>query len=274
MTIGLIVPDIQNPFFGELAWRIERLLRGYGYSTILCNSDEIPSNEEFYLRVLVDRQVDGIIIAPIHTEEWEDLEVIRKETSVVLIDRIFYKTDLPWVTSDNVRAARALGEELIRLGCKRIAYLGGAPDTYINTVRFQGYRTALEKHRLQLDEDIILFQGYSPEAGEMMMEKILAKAPDIEAAFCVNNFVFLGAVKIVQQEEAKTNRRIMMAAFDIHHYCAILKRPLVCANQDLKRLADAVVSLLIDTIKGYPRQENQLVMPIFVERHHVLESRG
>lgn len=274
MTIGLIVPDIRNPFFGELAWRIERLLRGHGYSTILCNSDEIPANEEFYLKVLVDRQVDGIIIAPIHTEEWKDLEAIRKETSVVLMDRIFYQTDLPWVTSDNAKAAEDLTECLIRLGYRRMAYLGGTPDTYINTTRFEGFRRAAEKHGLEIDEDIVLFQGYSPEAGEMMMEKILTKAPDIKAVFCVNNLVFLGAMRVVQKEEMRNKSSILMAAFDIRPYCGIFKRPLLCANQDLHGLANSVVSLLVDTIRNHPRKENQLVLPVVVDKHRIPENRG
>lgn len=274
MTIGLIVPDIQNPFFGEVAWRIERLLRGHGYSTILCNSDEISANEEFYLRVLVDRKVDGIVIAPIHTEEWKDLAAIRKKTAIVLMDRIFYKTNLPWVTSDNTRAAEDLTDELIKLGHQKIAYLGGTPETYINAVRFQGYETSLKKHGLPLDENIILFQGYSPEAGEIMMEKLLARAPDIEAVFCVNNLVFLGAMRIVQQEEARTKRTFLMAAFDIRPYCGIFKRPLLCANQNLQLMADSVVNLLIDSINGHPRKENQIVLPIFVDKHRTPEKEG
>lgn len=274
MTIGLIVPDIQNPFFGELAWRIERLLRGHGYSTILCNSDEIPANEEFYLKVLVDRQVDGIVIAPIHTEEWKDLEAIRRETSIVLVDRIFYRTDLPWVTSDNTRAAEELTSELIKLGYSRIAYLGGTPDTYINRVRFQGYKTAIEKHGIPLDPSIIFFQGYSPEAGEVMVEKLLARAPGIEAVFCVNNLVFLGAMRVVQQVETRTQCQFLMAAFDIRPFCGIFKRPLICANQDLQRLANVVVSLLIDTVNGHPREEKQIVLPILVDKHRIPKNCG
>lgn len=268
-TIGLIVPDIQNPFFGELAWRIERLLREHGYSTILCNSDEIPENEEFYLKVLVDRQVDGIMIAPIHTKEWDYLESIRKQTSVVLIDRIFYETDLPWVTSDNTLAAEILTSELIGQGYKRIGFLGGAPNTYINSVRFQGYQNGLSKRSMAFDGNIVLFKGYSPEAGEEMMQTLLDKAPDVDAVFCVNNLVFLGAMKVVQKHELKTNRYIMMAAFDIGRYCNIFKRPLMCANQDLSKLSDAAVSLLLDKIRDNPRKDTQLVVPIFVDKHRI-----
>ncbi len=269
MTIGLIVPDIQNPFFGELSWRIEKILREHGYSTILCNTNEIPENEEFYLQVLVDRQVDGIIIAPIHTEEWKDLENIQKETSIVLIDRIFYKTNLPWVTSDNMLAAERLTGELIGQGYRRIAYLGGTRDTYINSTRFEGYQNALLKQSIPLDDRIVLFHGYSTNAGEEMMLLLLEREPDIEAVFCVNNLVFLGAMKVVQQKEIKNGKYIMMAAFDIERYCNIFKRPLVCANQDLEKLAREVVSLLVDKINAVPRKDIHLILPIHVGTHRI-----
>jgi DNA-binding LacI/PurR family transcriptional regulator len=127
----------------------------------------------------------------------------------------------------------------------------------------------MNKHGIPRDESITLFKGYSPGAGELMMQIILERTPDIEAVFCVNNLVFLGAMKLVQQEESRTKRPIMMAAFDIRHYCDIFKRPLVCANQDLQKIAESVVSLLIDRIRGNPRKDNQMIMPIQVERHRI-----
>lgn len=269
MTIGLIVPDIRNPFFGELASKIERLLRQHDYSTILCNTNEIPKNEEFYLRVLMDRKVDGIIIAPIHTEEWEYLEKIREETLIVLIDRIFYETDLPWVTSDNVLAAEALTNELIKLGYESIAYLGGTPGTYINGVRYQGYQNAFKKNFLEIDKNKVLFKGYSTEAGEEMMARLFEQAPDVEAVFCVNNLVFLGAMKIVQEHESNNDSSIMMAAFDIGKYCHIFKRPLICVNQNLDVLAKSVVGLLTDRINESPRKDNQLIVPIAVGKYRI-----
>ena len=269
MTIGLIVSDIQNPFFGELASKIERLLRRHGYSMILCNTNEIPENEEFYLQVLVDRKVDGIIIAPIHTEEWDYFKNIRQETSVVLIDRIFYETDLPWVTSDNTLAAEITITQLIKLGYRSIAYLGGTPGTYINSVRYQGYQNAFKKNNLEMDKNKVLFKGYSTEAGEEMMAKLVEQVPDVEAVFCVNNLVFLGAMKIVQQHERENDRIIMMAAFDIGHYCNVFKRPLICANQNLDILAKSAVDLLINRINEGPLKGNQLIAPITVDRHRI-----
>lgn len=268
-TVGLIVPDIQNPFFGELASRIEKLLREQGYSTILCNTNEIPENEEFYLKVLVDRQVDGIIIAPIHTKEWDAMEEIRRERSIVLIDRIFYETDIPWVTSANERAAEELMNGLIGIGFSRIAYLGGTAETYINTMRFAGYRRALAGRGLPVDNKIVLFEGYSPEAGERMMESLLQREPDTRAVLCVNNLVFIGAMKVVQKHEIETEKPIMMAAFDIDRYCEIFKRPLLCARQDQEKLAASAVALLMKGIQNTIGPDRHLVVPMSIGRHRI-----
>lgn len=270
MTIGLIVSDIQNPFFGELCSITERLLRQHGYSTILCNTNELPKNEEFYLKILVDRQVDGIIIAPIHTEEWDYIESVRKETSVVLIDRVFLTTDLPWVTSENMQAAEKLTSELIRLGHIHIAFLGGIPRTYINSVRYKGYQKALEKNSLKLDENLVLFKGYSKEAGEEMMEKLLKRNIDLEAIFCVNNLVFFGAMKIVQNYEKLKGRSITMAGFDISHYANILKCPIISADQDIESLANSAVLLLLDRINNRLSLENNIIIPISVNKYRLV----
>ena len=268
-TVGLIVPDIQNPFFGELASRIERLLREEGYSTFLCNTNEIPENEEFYLKVLVDRQVDGIIIAPIHTKEWDAMEEIRRERSIVLIDRVFYETDIPWVTSANERAAEDITNELFGIGYSRIAFLGGTVETYINTMRLSGYRKAFERRGVPVDDRLVLFEGYSSEAGERMMATLLEREPAIGAVFCVNNLVFIGAMKVVQKHETETGRSIMMAAFDIDRYCEIFKRPLICARQDQEKLASNAVALLIEGIRNSVRADRHLIVPVCIGKHRL-----
>ena len=268
-TVGLIVPDIKNPFFGELASRIETLLREEGYNTILCNTNEVPENEEFYLKVLVDRQVDGIIIAPIHTKEWDAMEEIRRERSIVLIDRIFYETDIPWVTSANEQAAERVTDELFAIGYNRIAFLGGTADTYINAMRLSGYRKALERRGLPVDERIVLFEGYSPEAGERMMETLLEREPEIGAVFCVNNLVFIGAMKVVQNHEIETGRSIMMAAFDINRYCDIFKRPLLCAGQDQEKLASNAVALLVEGIRNTVGPDRHRIVPVCTGKHRL-----
>ena len=269
MTIGLIVSDIQNPFFGELGSGIEQELRSYGYSTILCNANGIPANEEFYLKILVDRNVDGIIISPIHTQEWDNMGDIGRQTPIVLMDRIFYHTDLPWVTSDNTQAAETMTEKMLALGHKRIAYLGGTSESYINDVRFKGFRKALENHGVEPDPELLFSAGYSVKAGAEMMAAALEKEPNLRAVFCVNNLVFLGAMRIVQQSEIGGGPRILMAAFDIGAYCSIFKRPLISANQNVEKIARTAVGLILDRINDRLSENSHVVVPIRIDSHRL-----
>lgn len=261
-TIGLIVPDIQNPFFGELGSNIERLLRLEGYLTILCNTNEIPDNEEFYIRLLFDRRVDGIIIVPIQMEEWDYLVLMNKEIPVVLLDRIFLKTELPWVTSNNVLGAEKLTEELINRGCKKIAYLVGRPNTYINTMRFTGYKNIFEKYSLEIDNDLVLFSGYTYRDGEKMMEQLIRQNLTFDALFCVNNLVFHGVLEVMQDSMYESFSSLTMAAFDVDGYCDFLPCPVISANQNTMRLAESSVSILLDKIHNHKCNHNQLVLPI------------
>ncbi len=269
MTVGLIVPDIMNPFFGELSWMIERSLGQHGFSTIICNTNGVAKNEEFYLRVLVDRQVDGILIAPTHTREWKELENVSLKTAVVLLVRILYETELPWVTSDNIGAAAALTSELIKLGYSRIGFLGGGSGSYIHSARYSGYRNTLQEHGLPLDDHLVLHKSMTIESGEAMMRSLLSKTPDIQAVFCINNLVFLGAMKVIRQHEAKTRNAVMLAAFDIDRYSGLFRRPLLSANQDMESLAGAAVSLFLDRINGKPVRDGHITIPVRIDRYRV-----
>ena len=269
MTIGLIVPDLMNPFFGELSWMIERSLGEHGFSTIICNTNGVPKYEEFYLRVLVDRQVDGILIAPTHTKEWKELEKVSLKTAVVLLVRTLYETELPWVTSDNIGAAEALTSALITLGHSRIGFLGGTAGSYIHSARYSGYRRALQKHGLPFNGHLVLRKDFTIEAGEAMMRSLLSKTPDIQVVFCINNLVFLGAMKVVRQHEAKNRGPIMLAAFDIARYSGLFRRPLLSANQDMEGLASAAVSLFLDRINGRPIKDAHITIPVRIDRYRV-----
>lgn len=274
MIIGLVVSDIKNSFFGELASWVEMRLREHGYSTILYDTNERTENEEHHLKVLIERRVDGIIITPTHTEEWDYLRNIKKKIPVVLVDRIFNDTDLPSVTGDNELAAEKMTHELISLGNNRIAYLGGAADTYINQVRYKGYKRALEKEGLGINSALTAFQGYSAEAGREMMKAFLSSELNFTAALCVNNLVFLGAMSILQEKESYLENPILMAAFDIGQYCSLLRRPILCANQNIELMANSAVDLLLDRIENHTNGKEKLIIPVPLVKHCIDDSHS
>lgn len=268
MTMGLIISDILNPFWGEIASWIEKLFRQHGYSTILCNSNENLKNEDFYLKVLEDLHVDGIIISPFHTEEWAFMKSLRDNTPIVLIDRIFKNTTLPWVICENTCASEIMIDEMIKLGYRRIAYLGGIQDSYINNVRYKGFQNAFNKHSVGIDENIVLFQEkYCPENDIKGIQNLFDKNTDIEAIFCVNNLVLFRVLKVIKIWEAKNKRQLLLSAFDVGRFINLIDRPLIYADQDVNKVAESAVNLLLAQIEGRDIKNYQIVLPFHIKKH-------
>ncbi len=197
------------------------------------------------------------------------MEEIRRLRSIVLIDRVFLDTDIPWVTSANESAAQQVTVDILETGCREIGFLGGTRDTYINSMRFSGFQKALAAKGLLPDERLAFFEGYTSEAGEKMMAALIRRKPDIRAAVCVNTLVFLGAMKVVQKHEAETGRSIVMGAFDIDRYCDFFNSPIICARQDQDKLAINAVSLLIDGIHNAQTSNVHRIGPMTVRKHHM-----
>ncbi len=136
-------------------------------------------------------------------------------------------------------------------------------------MRFAGYRKALAGQASPRDERIAIFRGLFPGGRGADDGHASPTRADAEAVFCVNNLVFIGAMKTVQKHETETGRSIMMAAFDIDRYCEIFKRPLLCANQDQEKLASNAVALLVQGIQNAIGPDRHLVVPMSIGRHRI-----
>ena len=145
-TLGLIVPDIANPFFGTLARHIESEAKKTDYSIILCDSNSSTIEEIEALRLLESRNVDGIIVSPVGQVGSHFEELYNKRKPIVVVDRYFEGMKLPYVTSDNYKASYEAVEYLIDNGHTNIACIQGLSDCLLNSDRANGYRDALKDH--------------------------------------------------------------------------------------------------------------------------------
>jgi len=265
MTVGLLVSDILNPFFGRIAARVEQLLRDHGYVTILCNTNEDPEDEQASLQLLLDRQVDGIIIAPVAKKLWPALNG-NGIKPVILLDRMTSRNGMPCVASDHTRAAEKMTAELIRSGCRRIAYFGGKKDSYINEMRSKGYRKAHLEYGIEPQSELVFFEGYGIDDGTRMVKRLFDNELECDGVFCVNNLVFLGMMGLLWDYEETIGKQLRIAAFDIGDYCALYNRPLISADQDTERIAQAAVCLLIGRISASFQEREKIILPIIVAK--------
>jgi LacI family transcriptional regulator len=153
--IGLIVPDLLNPFFAELARSLGTALRKYSYGLILASSEDNPEIEQSEIRMMLARGVDALLLASCQPNLRGFYSVHNHDTPFVLIDRPFPHLRANFVGTDDYAGGRLATEHLIEIGRKRLAYIG-SPDLSPAADRYRGFRNALRDHDIDLRDEFVL----------------------------------------------------------------------------------------------------------------------
>ena len=251
-TIGLIVSDISNPFFANLAWAVEQAAEQTGFVVFAGSSGEDLARERAYVEKLRSRGADGLLITPAGPD-YEHLIRLREEGyPFVLLDRIFEDFDCDWVSVDNLRGARALCEALINRGARRMAFLGGRLETSTGRGRLEGYRAALRGRNLSLDPSLVFRGDFSVESGRASTSALLQIEKPPDAIFCANNKILFGCLDQLAAAPQELWKRIPIASFDETPFMKVLSRPLVVAAQPERKIGERAVELLLQRIHSGP----------------------
>ncbi|WZL72096.1 LacI family DNA-binding transcriptional regulator [Clostridiaceae bacterium 35-E11] len=244
-TLGLIIPDITNPFFPTIASGVEEAASKNGYNVFLCNTNWNKEKERAYLRLLQERRVDGIIIKS--TSDNNDLhEYIT--TPTVLLDSRSDEGKYSSVETDNMRGGFLATKHLIELGYKRIAYIGGHANSHSNTTRLEGYKQALRKFHLEIDEEIILYGDFKMKSGYQLIEKLLKSDNPPDAAFAGNDFMALGVLHCVQVFGLNIPRDFGVVGFDNIPFAQLPQVQLTTINQPTYYMGKSALELLLEEI--------------------------
>ncbi len=247
-TLGLLIPDISNSFFASVARSVEVEARKRGYSIILADSQENEKIEQETIRLLKSRNIDGLIVAPVGQIS-EHLEKLHKGgLPVVLLDRYFPNTDLPFVTSDNYKGAFEATEYLILKGHEKIACVGGLPDTSTCIDRRKGYRDAMEKHGRSLDESMIVGDDFGEENGYIESKLLLQRNKKPTAIFTLGNLNAFGAMRAIVEEGLSIPDDISLISFDDYVHSAFLATPLTAVGQQMEAIGQFAVKLLYNQL--------------------------
>ena len=257
-TIALIVPDITNPFWTTVARGVEDTAAENDYRTILCNSDENPAKETNYLNLLVERRVDGVIIAPA-TPDKKRLTLLKQlQVPCVLVDRRVAGFVADLVYSDSRAGARFLIDHLIDLGHRRIALINGPRTISSAQDRAEGYRESLEAHGLVVEESLI-FQGeFKQDSGYRLVKQALARVPRPTAIFAANNFIAIGALQALQEAGWRVPEDMALVCVDDVPYLSAIDPFLTVAAQPAYEMGESAAQLLVGrltaTRKGKARE--------------------
>lgn len=253
-TIGLIIPDISNPFFAAIAHQVILGARRYGYSVILCDSLDTIELEKQSLALLQSRNVEGVVLCPAGQSEDHLRGYVGGRLPIVLVDRFFSDLQLPYVSSDNVTGARQATELLLRNGHQCIACLQGLRGSAPNEFRVQGYKEALAAHGHPVNESLIAGDSFTEQSGYIETKLLLRAEPRVTAFLALSNLNALGAIRALTEEKLQIPADVSIVAFDDTPYSAYLATPLTTVAQANSEMGEVAVKLLFDQIQFPQRQ--------------------
>ncbi len=249
-TLGLIIPDISNPFFADIARSIESEARKHGYTIILCDSTDSVEMEKELLQLMQARQVDGIVIAPVGTSDVHLREVSQKGMPVMVIDRSFPESPLPFITSDNFKGAVEAVSYLINQGHTAIACIQGIADSHPNKQRVKGYQQALAEAGIPYRDEFVAGSQFSKENGYRQAKNLFDLNHPPTAIFALSNLISLGVLEAAREKGKQIPEDVSLISFDEQPYSAYLGTPMSTIDQQKHEIGKLAIMHLLEMIKN------------------------
>lgn len=249
-TIGLIIPDISNPFFPQVARAVEDKAQKLGYSVIFFNTDNNLEREKKAVELFQSKQVDGLIVSLSLGNESVLKTLKAADYPVVQIDRSVSDRLYPLVSIDNQSSAYQLVEYLIKKGHRKIAHISGDLNTTTAQTRLKGYKKALKDNKLVLNDDYIISGDYSQQSGLKAMGKLLDLAERPTAVFAANDLSAAGAYKAIFAAGLKIPQDIAVAGHDDIDIASLLRPELTTMKQPKYDLGEKALTVLMEMIEN------------------------
>lgn len=248
-VIGLIISDIQNPFFTSVVRGIEDVAYHHGYSLVLCNSDEDPEKEKLYINVMRSEDVAGVILASASEADPQVDDLIAYNIPIVAIDRQIDDRQIDSVLATNIEGARAAVAHLIELGHRCIGFIGLPLTRTPGKERYEGYQRALRDHPLPVSSDYVRIADAKQQGGYASTRDLLAEQPCVTALFVANNLMTLGALDAIRERGLKIPDDISIIGFDDMPWANLLQPPLTAIAQPTYELGQRAAELLLERFR-------------------------
>ncbi len=269
-AIGLILPDIGNPFFATLARIITIESKKRGYSIILADTEDNKDFEEGVLQVLLDRNIDAIIIAPCSNKRLHIEDVMNTGKKIILVDRYFFEGKLPYVTTDNYFGAFEATKHILENGHKDLACIQGATDTAPNTERVKGFTRACKQYGIKNYR--IVGDSFTVQNGYLETKLLLSSAKNMPTAIlCLSSTILLGTLKAIKEADLRVPEDISLISFDNQPFMDYINPPISSIAQPVSEIGTFATKVLIDSLEeGHKKLDlNVKLRPQIIFRNSV-----
>ncbi len=245
-AIGVIVPDLRNPFFADVVSGAERVASEEGYAVLLCETREIP--RERHIQALLERQVDGIMVDAVGGASMT--EPMMAGVNLVVIDEP--PDRWPGVASDALGAGRLAAEHLLSLGHQRFGFLGPATNVHAVRMRERGFVTTLSARGIHIESGAMRRVPATAAGGQTGMHALLALPARPTAVFCSNDLVAAGALKVCSIEHVRVPDEMSIVGCDDIELASLLVPSLTTIAIPARELGARAARLLLQAMS---RQE-------------------
>lgn len=258
-TIGVIIPDIINPFFGEIVKGIIESANEEHYEVFLCISEWDSVKEREYINTLRKKRVDGIILKPSSDYEINTYQDVR--SPIIFIEQSWQHDESDCIVEvDNFRGGYLAVSHLLDCGYKRIGFLSGKKDSFSSKIRKAGCKAALSDRNMLMEDNWTEFSDFTVEGGHEAARRLLARAKGIDAIFAMNDILALGAMQAIKELGLDMPAKIGLVGFDNIYYSSLPQIQLTTINQPKYKLGRLISEMLINIIKKRKIVQRKIVL--------------
>lgn len=260
--VGLIVPNIDNPFFSELARIIEEEAFNRGYHIVLCSSGNNTDKEQSNIRMLSQMKADGIIL--ITNGEHTEQMLQEVDMPVVVVDR--HMTDggeIAFIESDHYRGGLLATQHLYDCGCKNIVCLRGPQEFASGRLRFKGYKDVCKKYKLT---EMYIDTEYSYESGLKSAELLLEKYPDVDGIVAANDIVAISTYKVLKSNGKRIPEDIQLVGFDDIRFSSLMTPELSTIRQPVSKMGKLAVDIICNYAEDKPYEKEYILDVELIQR--------
>jgi LacI family transcriptional regulator len=250
-TVGVLIPDLNNPLFPPIVRGLEDKLAGAGYVALIGNTDADGNREQLLFEQMRARHVDGFVLATATLHDQMLAEAAKAEVPVVLMNRLSQDYSFPSVSVDNEQGARMAVTHLARLGHTRVAHIAGPQEASTGVSRLRGFRDGMEQHGLSADDGLIAYaHKYTVEEGTRCCRELLARRGSFTAIAAANDMLAVGCYAALEEARVACPGEVSLVGFNDMPFIDRLRPALTTIRFPHYQLGTEAAQLLLERIAG------------------------
>lgn len=273
--VGVLIPDIANPFFAQILRGMEKVFYPLGYHVLLCSTDENAEKEEENLRTLLSQRVEGILAAPVDSGGNKSIykKIAESGVPLVFFDRIVPGLEASYVITDNEGGIAELVHYVYEKGHRKVGIVTLRSRSYTGKMRLSGALKVCDELGVLVKEKWILDGGSTQEGAYQAAKKLFQLEDKPTALIVCNNLMMLGVMKALKELNMKVPEDISIVSFDDSYWNEIFDPPITCVAQEPEQMGLIAATMMVDLLLHGSKPSKTVLKAHFVERNSVKQIK-